>query len=177
MEYEIQIYSESQDKLSRFTLGTKGQKTLFVIGLNPSIANEIVPDYTIKKVMSFAEQAGFDSFVMFNLYPLRTPYPDDLHNEIDMILHQENIEKIVSTLNNIQNPTVVASWGQTIKVRSFFIECLRDIYHSTLDFNIKWLKIGDLTKNNHPRHPSRAPYKLGLTPFDIQQYLDNNSKL
>ena len=66
MTYDIKIYSNGPDNKSRFTLGTTGKNPLCVIGLNPSTADETTPDLTIKKVMIFAEQSGFDSFIMFN---------------------------------------------------------------------------------------------------------------
>ncbi|UKJ09301.1 DUF1643 domain-containing protein [Solitalea lacus] len=172
MVYEIKLYNIRPDNLSRFTLGTVGAKPLFVVGLNPSTADDKIPDLTIKKVMTFAEQAGFDSFVMFNLYAQRTPYPDKIHDKIDSTLHRENIDKIVSTLKKHKNPSVLAGWGQTINVKPFFIDCLNDIYNSTKNQNISWLRIGNLTASKHPRHPSRAAYKLGLTAFDIKNYLE-----
>ena len=174
MIYDIKLYDIRPDNLSRFTLGTIGAKPLCVIGLNPSTADDKIPDLTIKKVMTFAEQAGFDSFVMFNLYAQRTPYPEKVHDKIDNSLHKENIDKIVSTLLQHKNPTVLAGWGQTIKVKPFFIACLNDIYNSTKNQNISWLKIGELTTSKHPRHPSRAAYKLGLNTFDIKNYLETN---
>lgn len=174
MVYDIKLYDIRPDNLSRFLLGTPGINPLCVIGLNPSTADENIPDLTIKKVMTFAEQAGFDSFIMFNLYAQRTPYPEKVHDVIDNSLHKENIDKIVSTLEKIKRPSILAGWGQTITVKPFFIDCLNDIYSSTINQNINWLKIGNLTTSKHPRHPSRAAYKLGLTPFDIKNYLKNN---
>jgi hypothetical protein len=176
MTYNVKIYDISPDNLSRFSLGTNGTNPLFVIGLNPSTADDKIPDRTIKKVMTFAENGGFDSFIMLNLYAQRTPYPDNVHDKIDSSLHRENVNKIVALLQFYDNPTILASWGQTIKIRSFFIDCLKDIYEATKKQNINWLKIGDLTVSRHPRHPSRAPYKLGLTNFDMIEYLSNNKQ-
>lgn len=172
MKYDITIYEPKTTSPDfRFTLGTSGTKPLFVIGLNPSTATEKFPDFTIKKVMSFAEQAGFDSFIMFNLYAQRTPYPDQVHNKLDKALHLENIAKIVAALSKQEKPSILAGWGETIKVKPLFAECLTDIYNATQKQKINWLKIGELTKSNHPRHPSRAPYKFGLTKFNIKSYL------
>lgn len=173
MIYNIKIYETTLDNRSRFALGTTGEKPLFVIGLNPSIACDKEPDLTIKKVMKFAENGGFDSFVMLNLYAQRTPFPENMHNKLDIKLHERNLGVIVSTLKQFQNPNILASWGETIRVKPFLIKCLFDIYYSTENINITWLKIGNFTKSNHPRHPSRAPYKMGLTKFDIKSYLED----
>ena len=45
---------------------------MYVIGINPSTANEEKPDRTIGRVMGFAEENGFDGFAMINLYPQET---------------------------------------------------------------------------------------------------------
>ena len=171
MTYNINISDQRLDNQSRFILGTSGKKPLFVIGLNPSTADKEKSDMTIKKIMTFAEQAGFDSFIMLNLYAQRSTYPKLVHDEIDNDLHNENIEKIIATLSKQKNPSILAGWGETIKVKPIFNKCLIDIYDATQNQNIKWLKIGELTKSKHPRHPSRAPYKFGLTEFDIKAYI------
>lgn len=122
--------------------------------------------------MGFASRAGYDSFVMFNLYAQRTPYPHQVHDEIDSSLHQENLEKIREVLQQYEKPDILAAWGQTISVKPFFRDCLNDIYLATKHQDIRWLKIGELTASKHPRHPSRAPYGFGLSVFDLEGYLE-----
>uniref|UniRef100_UPI002590127D DUF1643 domain-containing protein n=1 Tax=uncultured Alistipes sp. TaxID=538949 RepID=UPI002590127D len=46
----------------RFILEQAGERMLFVIGLNPSTANELRPDPTLRKVTRFAANAGYDGF-------------------------------------------------------------------------------------------------------------------
>lgn len=48
MNYEINLYKISKDNTSRFLLGNVEKKNLFVVGLNPSTANE-KPDLTLSK--------------------------------------------------------------------------------------------------------------------------------
>ena len=174
MVYDIKIYETNSDNSARFSLGTIGTKPLFVFGLNPSTADNRVPDKTIKKVMKFALIGGYDSFIMLNLYAQRTPKPDKIHHIMNCTLHYKNIEKVIRTLQTVKNPTVLASWGQTIKIRPFLFDCLKDIYEATITQKIEWIKIGELTTGKHPRHPSRAPYKFGFTKFDINEYLRND---
>ena len=66
------------DKTNRFALVQEGQRTLFVIGLNPSTADSLTPDPTMKAVLRIAEYNHFDGFIMINLYPLRATEPSDL---------------------------------------------------------------------------------------------------
>lgn len=169
MKYDISIYDHSADNLSRFALGTNGTKPLFVIGLNPSTADDKKSDLTISKVIGFANRHGCDSFVMFNLYPQRATYPDKLPATVDSNLHNENISHILTALQDRDNISILAAWGETITVRQFFKKCLADIFAQTKNKNVKWLTIG-LTKSGHPRHPSRAGY-CTLTDFNIENYL------
>ena len=55
MEYEIKIYLKDEENLNRFVLGNINKKPLFVIGLNPSTADENKPDPSFRHLMGFAE--------------------------------------------------------------------------------------------------------------------------
>ncbi|WP_375585258.1 DUF1643 domain-containing protein [Cyclobacterium xiamenense] len=169
MDYNVDIYEG--DSLNRFVLSTKGSNPLFVIGLNPNKANDETPDHTIKKVHGFAIRNNYDSFMMLNLYAQRTLYPEALHKEIKRELHQENITQIQSVLKNIKSASFLAAWGGNIKIRSYLLMCLNDLVGVTSNHNINWIKIGDLTKSLHPRHPSRPGYNQGLSKFDLQAYM------
>jgi hypothetical protein len=48
---------------------------LCVIGLNPSTADENVPDPTLKKCCKYAEKFGYGSLCMVNLFAYRTKNP------------------------------------------------------------------------------------------------------
>lgn len=172
MYYKPEIYANNSDNSCRFILGTLGQRPLYVIGLNPSTADDKKADQTIIKVIGFANRHGFDSFIMLNLYPKRTPYPDKLDKALDQGLLLQNINEILKITKKTKDPSFLAAWGETIRVRDYFVTCLRDLVDATKkNKNIKWLKIGDLTQSGHPRHPSRPAYRLGLTDFDIDDYL------
>lgn len=173
MKYEIKIYETCPENLSRFALGTIGKKTLFAIGVNPSTADEQIPDATIKKIMGFAMRAGFDSFVMLNLYAQRTTYPKNLHSILDKSINKKNLEVIESVISLSNNITILACWGNNISRRPFLVNCLNDIYSRIKRHNIRWLKIGELTIMNNPRHPSRPGYDCELTTFNIEKYLKN----
>jgi len=99
MGYLPTIYVNNNDNSCRFALGTEGTKPLIVIGINPSTADDKNPDKTINRVMGFAEGNGFDSFIMLNLYPQRTPYPSDLHSNLDLGIHNQNLKTISGSLN------------------------------------------------------------------------------
>ena len=172
MEYAIKIYLKDEENLNRFVLGNINKNPLFVIGLNPSTADENKPDPTITKVMGFAEGNGFDSFVMLNLYPQRATKPSDLAIDICEINHGKNITEIENILNSVSKPKILASWGEKIRERKYLSHCIKSIHEVTKNKNAEWLKIGELTKSGHPRHPLYASYNLGISSFDINKYIE-----
>lgn len=162
----------SGDDKSRFVLRNDGTKPLVTIGLNPSTANEQKPDATMRKVMGFAERNGFDSFIMLNLYPQRTPHPTELHLTRNEALHHRNLEEIMSALNGFNFLSVLLAFGDNINCRSYLRDCLKDIVNVLSPLNPQWLHTGTLTKNGNPRHPlsRHLPY-CAFSTFDINSIL------
>lgn len=172
MSYTIDFYERNEGNTLRFILGKTGCKALFVIGLNPSTADDSKPDRTISKILKFAHLNGYDGFVMLNLYPQRTPYPRDLNEEMNQVYHLENLERISAFVRSYHKLDILAAWGDTIMVRKYLADCLMDISHLFAYKNTTWFRIGDYTKNGHPRHPSRTAYNFGFNKMDINQYLN-----
>ena len=172
MKYEPTIYVNNTDNTCRFALGTEGVKPLIVIGINPSTANDKTADPTIRKVMGFAECNGFNSFIMLNLYPQRTPYPADLHPKMDSGITNQNLKSISELLGKYNNPTILAAWSERIVVRDYLKNCLKEIFEKTEKHNVNWTKLGEFTKTGHPRHPLYAPYALKITDFNPENYID-----
>jgi len=171
--YKIDIYEINCDNSIRFVLGTKGLKPLIVLGLNPSTADDSKPDMTISKIIGFASRNHFDSFIMLNLYPQRTPIPDNLDLIINDSVHKDNLKAIHKILIGLDEINILAAWGEPIKKRVYLKQCLSDIFDSINGCNIYWWQIGDLTVSGHPRHPSRAAYDLGLKQLDINYYISS----
>lgn len=169
--YRPNIYEINSDNSCRYVLGISGKSPLYVIGVNPSTANDKIPDQTIRKVIGFANRNGFDSFIMFNLYPKRTPYPNELEFEFDEKNHIENLEKIIFNISTSKSVTILAAWGESIEIRNYLKKCLIDLTNCLQDYKVKWVKIGEMTKSGHPRHPSRPSYSELLSEFDISSYL------
>jgi len=136
----------------RYVLRNEGTKPLIVIGVNPSTANETKPDRTMVKVMGFAERNGFDSFIMLNLYPQRTPRPNELHKERNEELHQRNLKEIYEAVKDIPNPSILLAYGDCIGWRGYLRDCLKDIIKVLLPLHPQWLHAGELTRNGNPRH-------------------------
>ena len=60
--YVPDFYSEY-----RYILGTRGERPLITLGVNPSTAAPGALDNTLKSVQRIANGNGFDSFIMFNV--------------------------------------------------------------------------------------------------------------
>jgi hypothetical protein len=173
MKYNIDIYKNSEDNSLRYALGTAGTNPLVVIGLNPSTADKEKSDQTITRVMGIADRAKKDSFIMINLYPLRSTSPDNLPKEFNSEYHKTNLEIIDATLKDYQEIDVLVGYGDNIGIRPYLWDCLKDIVQTINQHKVNWYKIGSVTKNGNPRHPSRISNAEDLTAFDIEEYIKN----
>ena len=74
----------------RYILGTRGQKSLICVGINPSTAAPDALDPTLQSAQRIALNNGYDSFLMFNVYAQRATRPDDMERVCNSALHEEN---------------------------------------------------------------------------------------
>jgi hypothetical protein len=179
------IYENSSDNKYRYALGTKGKKTLFCFGINPSTATSEETDTTITKVENIAYKKGkaknvifkemFDSFVMLNIYPLRATNPEDLPLKMENVIKSpEHLKNVECILKLIKDESVVwAAWGNLLNSRSWLDDCLKDILLKVkkMKKGIRWVKMGDLTAENEPQHPSRVKYQE-FSKYTIK-YIEN----
>jgi len=71
----------SDDRRHRYALWRiwdRSKPILIFTGLNASTANDIKNDPTVIRMIGFAKAWGFGGLIMVNLYPLVSPYPEDL---------------------------------------------------------------------------------------------------
>ena len=122
------IYLSNKNNTARFYLGTSGKKVLVFCGLNPSTATKEKSDRTITKVFNYSKKYGYDSFLMINLYPLRSKYPYKLPTNFSKSLHLENIKYISDGLKNYINPDLLVCWGNNISIREYLHNCLYEIW-------------------------------------------------
>ena len=73
----------------RYVLGRVGRRPLVCIGINPSTAQPGALDPTLKSVERLANANGFDSWIMFNVYPQRATNPNDMDKTPDRALCDE----------------------------------------------------------------------------------------
>ena len=166
--YVPDFYSEY-----RYILGTRGEKPLICIGINPSTAEPDNLDNTLKSVERIALANGFDSFIMFNVYAQRATNPDDMEKECNTLLHEENMKAFDYILGLSENPAVWAAWGNIIEKRSYLPDCVRSMIDLGKSDGAKWYSAGKISKKGHPHHPLYLKKDTPLDPFDIEGYIES----
>ena len=168
------IYIPGFETDYRYILGTKGNNPVIVIGINPSTASPDHPDNTIKSVSRIAAGNGFDSFLMFNVYPQRTTDPAGLHKTMDVVLHEENMKAFRWLLEQQRIPPFIwAAWGTLIEKRTYLKYCLNCLIDISKEYGSCWYQAGKTTKSGHPHHPLYLSSDEVFYKFDVGDYLNN----
>ena len=168
--YVPNFYSEY-----RYILGTKGEKPLICVGINPSTAAPDDLDNTLKSVERVAHHNGFDSFIMFNVYAQRATNPDDMEPTCNQTLHEENMRAFdyALSLDKEGAPAVWAAWGTIIEKRDYLPDCVRDMIAVGNARGARWYSAGKKSRKGHPHHPLYLRKDSLLEEFDVGGYLDS----
>ena len=169
--YAPNFYSEY-----RYILGTRGEKPLICIGINPSTARPDHLDNTLKSVERIALGNGYDSFLMFNVYAQRATNPNAMERTCNPALHRENMEAFRYILSISPAPAIWAAWGSIIEKRAYLPQCLEDMLAIGREYGAVWLCAGAITKAGHPHHPLYMRKDEALRPFDLDSYLERMPK-
>lgn len=158
----------------RYVLGTRGDNPLICIGINPSTAAPDHLDNTLKSVERIANNNGYDSFIMFNVYAQRATRPDDMEPARNERMHQENMKAFAHMLSLTKsgNPAVWAAWGTIIEKRSYLGPCVRDMLRIGASHGARWYSAGARSRKGHPHHPLYLRADSQLEFFDVTTYLD-----
>ena len=157
----------------RYILGTKGEKPLICVGVNPSTAAPGELDNTLKSVERVAKFNGFDSFIMFNVYAQRATRPTDMEREMNRRLHEENMRAFAYALSLSDRPAVWAAWGTVIEQRDYLPDCVRDMVALGEKYGACWFTAGARSKKGHPHHPLYLRKDSVLEEFDAALYLSS----
>lgn len=136
------------------------------IMLNPSTANAVEDDATIRRCISFAKRWGYGGIEVYNLFALRSRCPKLIEIDDDPVGPDNDY-----WLNAIgrSKGKIIAAWGacQTqlqLRRANEVIEFLvsdRDVLLYALGF----------TKNGHPRHPLYVRNDAELSPVRSTHWL------
>ena len=165
------IYVPSEYREYRYILGTKGEKPLICVGVNPSTAAPGDLDNTLKSVERVAKFNGYDSFIMFNVYAQRATRPADMEKVLNERLHAENMAAFAYALSLSETPAVWAAWGTVIEQRDYLPLCVRDMVALGEQYHARWFTAGARSKKGHPHHPLYLRKDSILDPFDAAAYV------
>ncbi len=112
------------------------------IGLNPSTANEIEDDPTIRRCIRFAKDWGFGGLYMLNLFAYRTTDPKELKNTFQPI--GSNNDNFLKTYSDLK--LTVACWG----TQGTLFNRGKNVIDLLGRGKLSCLGI---TKEGHPKHP------------------------
>lgn len=127
------------------------------IMLNPSTADDVFDDATIRRCVGFAKRWGYSGLVVTNLFAYRATQPKDLkallatNGGFRLAIGEDNTAHLDREAKNAQ-AIVGCAWGDNCDV----------LPHRDLDV-IAMMRIYDLfcirrTKKGNPAHPVREPY-------------------
>ena len=167
------LYVPNEYSEYRYILGTRGQRPLICVGINPSTAAPGDLDNTLKSVERIALHNGFDSFIMFNVYAQRATDPDHMEHTCNRVLHGENMKAFdhILSLDRSGSPAVWAAWGTIIEKRDYLPDCVREMIAIGRARGARWYSAGKKSKKGHPHHPLYLRKDEKIKPFDIDAYL------
>ena len=148
------IYSNakfSKDRVYRYALWRTWddslEKLLF-IGLNPSTADEIKDDPTMRRCIRFSKDFGFGGFIMANIFAFRSTDPKKLKKIKNPIGNKNDFW--IKKLNKEAGMTI-AAWG----THGDYLDRGKEV--SKMLKNLYCLR---KTKNGFPSHPLYLPANL-----------------
>lgn len=125
--------------------------------LNPSTADGLKNDATIRRCVRYAKDWGFTGILVGNLYAYRATQPSDLFHTTEPV-GPENDAAILDMVTRSQ--MIVCAWGQRGPLPQRRWNVLRDLgvphYRQ-----VRALRVND---NGEPGHPLRLP--LGARPLE-----------
>jgi hypothetical protein len=132
------------------------RRRLVVIGLNPSTADDLVDDPTIRRCVNFAKREMCGGLIMVNLFGYRATSPIDLIAATDPG-GGEVANQYLLTACMAPDRVVVAAWGVHGSHRGRGPRVLQMLRRE----NVEVFHLG-LTKDGHPKHPL---YLAATTPL------------
>lgn len=122
------------------------QPTLAFIMLNPSTADETSLDPTCRRCKGYAQEWGFGSLVVGNIFALRATDPDELYDHSSPV-GPENDEALRSIVGDAH--MTVAAWGHHGD--------LQERGREVCELLSAELHALDTTQDGHPVHPLYQP--------------------
>src|SRR5262245_7784176 len=127
--------------------------------LNPSTADAMNDDPTIRRCIGYARQWGCGRLVVLNLFAFRATDPAHLKQADDPV-GPKNREWLKRTLLAPHGGPVVCAWG----VHGSFMDQDRTVTGWIDSWGIRPFALGR-TRGGHPKHPLYLPKAARLIPY------------
>ena len=165
-EDEKWVMVAEDDNAARYILGTKGQKTLCCLGINPSTAAPYEPDPTIRSVERIAKNNGYDSFAMINIYPTRCTVFENLSREENEEYTRQNLKYIEKLVESLPKPVNIwVAHGNLVDKRAYTKKCLEQLRAILAKYDCRYWHCGK-THCGNPRHPLFMKSETKLQEFE-----------
>lgn len=148
----------------KITVPLRWVRPCVFIMLNPSTADHIKDDPTIRKCIGFAQLWGCTSLTVINLFAYRATKPKELLRAEDPIGPKNN-DYIREVLNDSKLGVVVAAWGAHKASMMPEVSPIKDIIKDIWPVN--GLKCLGFNKDGSPKHPLYMPYSSKLTDYQL----------
>jgi hypothetical protein len=153
----------SEDRKHRYLLWRKWSENpgIAFLLLNPSIADENILDPTLKRCKQFANDNGFGSMIIMNVFSIVSTDPKGLR---DLNLKSHYISSNLQHINYITShiPIILGFGTNADKYHPGFLK--NTIYPILKDKKVYSLKV---TKNGLPSHPLYLPANSKMMTFHL----------
>lgn len=129
--------------------------------LNPSSADDLTNDNTMRRVIRFSQDGGYQRLVVVNLFAARSTRPVHLTEMIDPV-GPDNCDALTSAL--AESATVVFAWGSWYKANAHRVVTPPKPTWYALCAGHTPLCLGT-TADGSPRHPLYVRADQPLVPF------------
>ena len=148
----------------------EGRRECVFCGLNPSTADDVVDDQTLKIWTAFARRWGYTGFTVVNAYPFRSTDPKGLLAWYDTTPDLSQVmaknRAAIRKWSNLWPGQSIVCWGNGIDLvgdqsNLLTLECIEGMPQCL-----------GITKSGHPKHPLRLPLCTLLQPYLIEGSTD-----
>lgn len=156
------IEGENRFWLFRDWVNSKGAKTLTYVMLNPSTANGLKDDHTIRKCIGFATKLGYGRMYVANLFSKRATDASELRFGVGRWITNQTSTRTCL----LASDAVVFAWGASVvhAHADARARALRGLAGLVRELDIEPMCFG-VSKDGHPRHPLMLPYSTRLEPW------------
>jgi len=154
----------SEDRIYRYALYRRWDDALpnlVWIGLNPSTADEIIDDPTVRRIVDFSKAWNYGGAVLLNLFGLRATDPKDLRTASDPVgpANDAALTKLC------EGHEVILAWGVHGGLHGRD-ETVTDLLRTA---NPRQVYCLGRTKGGHPKHPLYLAKKTPLTEVRLTE--------